>query len=266
MMELLSGRLFISILLLNNLSREKEPMIRKLITIFLLTTTLILTACNVGATAAPTVDINAINTAALGTAMAQISAQQTMTALAAPTFTPSPTSTPTTLATGGLPTAAGALPTSAGGALPTVSFNTTAVANTAPAVGFTAVGGAPPVGATAAIGSVCNNLAYLADATIPDGTVFDGGEDFKKTWQVQNTGSCKWDEGYKLVYIGGDDELDPVSVNLKGDDFIDPGAVGELSVDLTAPLKAGKYTGAWRMQADNGESFGTELTVVIEVK
>jgi hypothetical protein len=240
-------------------------MIRKLITIFLLTTTLILTACNVGATAVPTVDINAINTAALGTAMAQISAQQTMTALAAPTFTPSPTNTPTTLATVGLPTAAGALPT-AGGALPTVSFNTTPLANTAPAVGFTAVGGAPPVGATAAIGAVCNNLAYLADATIPDGTVFDGGEDFKKTWQVQNTGSCKWDEGYKLVYKGGDEELDPVTVRLEGDDFLGPGSVGELSVDLTAPLKAGRYTCTWQMQADNGEYFGTELTVVIEVK
>ena len=234
-------------------------MIRKLITIFLLTITLILTACNVGATAAPTVDINAINTAALGTAMAQISAQQTMTALAAPTFTPSPTTPPPTLATVGQPTAAGALPTAAG-ALPTVSFNTTAVANTAPAVGFTAVGGAP------AVGSVCNNLAYLADASIPDGTVFDGGEDFTKTWQVQNTGTCKWDEGYKLVYIGGDDELDPVSLNLKGDDFIGPGAVGELSVDLTAPLKAGKYTGTWQMQADNGEYFGNQFTVLIEVK
>jgi hypothetical protein len=238
--------------------REKEPMIRKLITIFLLTTTLILTACNVGATPAPTVDINAINTAALGTAMAQISAQQTMTALAAPTFTPSATNTPPTLATVALPTTSGGLPT--------VSFNTTPLANTAPAAGFTAVGGVPQVGATAAVGAVCNNLIYLADATIPDGTVFDGGEDFTKTWRVQNTGSCKWDEGYKLVYLSGDDEIDPVSVKLQSDDFIDPGAVGELSVELTAPLKAGKYGGTWQMQADNGEYFGNQLTVLIEVK
>lgn len=235
-------------------------MIRKLITIFLLTTTLILTACNVGATAAPTVDINAINTAALGTAMAQISAQQTMTALAAPTFTPSATNIPPTLATVGLPTA------NPGGALPTLSFNTTQVANTAPAVGFTAVGGVPQAGVTAAVGAVCNNLIYLADATIPDGTVFDGGEDFTKTWRVQNTGTCKWDEGYKLVYLSGDDEIDPVSVKLQADDFIDPGAVGELSVELTAPLKAGKYSGTWQMQADNGEYFGNQLTVLIEVK
>jgi hypothetical protein len=244
-------------------------MIRKLTTVFLLATTFVLTACNVGATAAPTVDVNAINTAALATAMAQISAQQTMTALAAPTFTPSSTNTPPTLATAaaGLPTAAGALPTtSVGGALPTVSFNSTPIANTAPAVGFTAVGGAPPVGATAAVGSVCNNLVYVADATIPDGTVFDGGEDFEKVWRVQNTGTCKWDEGYKLVYIGGDEELDPVSVSLTSANFVDPGATADLGVDLTAPLKVGKYTATWRMQADNGEYFGSELTVVIEVK
>jgi hypothetical protein len=191
--------------------------------------------------------------------MAQISAQQTMTALAAPTFTPSPTTAPPTV---GLPTTAGAaLPTAnPGGALPTVSFNTTLVANTAPAAGFTAVGGAPQAGA------VCNNLIYLADATIPDGTVFDGGEDFTKTWRVQNTGTCKWDEGYTLVYLSGNDDIDPVSVKLQSDDFIDPGAVGELSVELTAPLKVGKYDGTWRMQADNGEYFGNELTVLIEVK
>lgn len=243
-------------------------MIRKLITISLLTTTLVLTACNVGATAAPTVDVNAINTAALGTAMAQISAQQTMTALAAPTFTASPTNTAPALATVALPTTSGALPTtSAGGALPTVSFNTTPVANASPVAGFTAVGGAPPVGATAAVGSVCNNLIYIADTTIPDGTVFDGGEDFEKVWRVQNTGTCMWDEGYRLVYIGGDEDLDPVNVRLQNEnDFVAPGATADIGVDLTAPLKVGRYTATWRMQADNGEYFGQELTVVIEVK
>lgn len=241
-------------------------MIRKLTIFLLLTTTLILTACNVGATAAPTVDVNAINTAAFETAVAQIGAQQTMTALAAPTFTPSPTNTPASLATVGLPTTAGAaLPTAnPGGALPTVSFNTTQVANTAPAAGFTAVGGAPPAGPTTA---VCNNLIYIADATIPDGTVFDGGEDFEKVWRVQNTGTCMWDEGYRLVYISGDDEIDPMNLRLQNaDDFVAPGETAELGVDLTAPLKVGEYTGTWRMQADNGEYFGQELTVVIEVK
>ena len=59
--------------------------------LILLTAALTLAACNVGATPAPTVDVNAINTAANATAMAQISAQLTQTALDAPTNTALPT-------------------------------------------------------------------------------------------------------------------------------------------------------------------------------
>src|SRR3990172_1226338 len=89
--------------------------------LILLTATLTLAACNMGATPAPTVDINAINTAAVATAMGQISAQLTQTALAAPTNTTLPTNTPLSLSTA----AAGASPTGGvPGAIPTLSFNT----------------------------------------------------------------------------------------------------------------------------------------------
>src|SRR5215208_30258 len=96
----------------------------------LLIVMLTLTACNVEATPAPTIDINVINTAAYNTAMAQISAQQTMTALAAPTNTQFPTNAPVSLATVGLSTTG-----ATSGALPTVSFNGTA--NITPLAGFT---------------------------------------------------------------------------------------------------------------------------------
>ena len=105
--------------------------------LILLTASLTLAACNVGATPAPTVDVNAINTAAVATAMGQISAQLTQTALAAPTNTTPPTTTPLPLVTSALPTA-GASPTAgvpgAAGTLPTLSFNTTP--NTTQAAGF----------------------------------------------------------------------------------------------------------------------------------
>ena len=48
---------------------------------------LLLTSCTAGAPPAPTVDVNAINTAAVATAMGQLSAQFTQTALAAPSAT-----------------------------------------------------------------------------------------------------------------------------------------------------------------------------------
>jgi hypothetical protein len=49
------------------------------ILITLLTAALILAACNVGAAPAPTTDINAINTAIVGTTIAQLSVQFTQT-------------------------------------------------------------------------------------------------------------------------------------------------------------------------------------------
>src|SRR5512143_3117877 len=83
---------------------------------------LILTACNMGATPAPTVDVNAINTAAVATAMGQLSAQFTQTALAAPTATSIPTQTAVTLPS---PAANSGAPTL--GTPPTISFNSTPI-------------------------------------------------------------------------------------------------------------------------------------------
>jgi hypothetical protein len=229
----------------------------------LLITTFTLAACNVGATPAPTVDVNAINTAAVATAMGQISAQLTQTALAVPSNTPTPTNTALALSTSALPTTgAGTAATAGSGALPTLSFNTTP--NTTPIAGFTPLAGspvAPPAGDT------CNNSAYISDVTIPDGTVLSPGEDFVKTWRVQNTGTCAWDEGYKLVFIAGDRALDPVSFEItSADDFVAAGATDDLSISLTAPEAEGSYTATWQMQTDTGAYFGTPLTVVIEVQ
>jgi hypothetical protein len=242
--------------------------------IILLTAALTLAACNVGATPAPTVDLNAINTAAVATAMGQISAQLTETALAAPSSTPQATDTTIPLATFALPSAAAGSPV-AGSGLPTVSFNATSSTNTTPLAGFTPIGSSVAPVATQSLGDACNNNVFVADVTIPDGTIFQDsnprggrpGSDFQKIWRVQNTGNCKWDEGYVLAFIGGDDALNPKSVQFNSaDDFVDPGETADLGVNLTAPLFPGTYTATWKMQSDNGNFFGTPLTVVIEVK
>ena len=256
----------------NNMLVRKFP--RQTLTI-LITAALTLAACNMGATPAPEVDVNAINTAAVATAMGQISAQLTETALAAPpSATPMPTDTSIPLATFALPTAAAgtALP---GGALPTVSFNSTPLTNNTPLAGFTPIGSPIAPAATQSLGDACNNNVFVADVTIPDGTIFQDsnakgarpGSDFQKIWRVQNTGTCKWDEGYTLAFVGGDDDLNPKSVKFdSSDDFVDAGATADLGLTLTAPKFPGKYAATWRMQSDNGDFFGTLLTVSIEVK
>lgn len=223
----------------------------------------LLTACNVGATPAPTVDVSAINTAAVQTAMGQLSAQFTQTALAAPSATSMPTNTAQPVTT--LATANGAAPTTSG-VLPTVSFNNTPNATLLP--GFTPLASPlPPSGPTSSLGDECNNNVYQGDVTIPDGTVMKPGEDFIKTWAIKNTGSCTWDEGYTLVFIGGDRAIDPVDFEIKRkSDFVAPGAGVNMSIPLTAPLKEGKYQGTWKMRTDAGFYFGWPLTVVFEVK
>jgi hypothetical protein len=235
--------------------------------LILLITTLTLAACNAGATAVPTVDVNAINTAAVATAMGQISAQLTQTALAAPTNTPPPTATALSLATSALPTtAAGASPTAGvSGALPTLSFNTTP--NTTPVTGLTPlVTSVAPVN-TAVLGDSCNNSLYVADVTYPDNSTIKPGINFEKIWRVQNTGTCAWDEGYKLAFVSGDQALDPVSFEFKDSkDFVSGGETADIGVDLTSPLAEGTYFAQWRMQSDSGAFFGTYLTITIVVK
>ena len=233
--------------------------------LILLTAALTLAACNVGATPAPTVDVNAINTAANATAMAQISAQLTQTALAAPTNTPLPTDTPLSLATVALPTAGPSPTGGVPGALPTLSFNTTP--NTTPLPGFTPLSTSVAPVNTVSFGDGCNNLAYVADATYPDNSEIKPGKNFEKKWTVKNTGTCTWDEGYKLVFIGGDRDLDPTSFEFKNkEDFVAAGETADIGVDLTSPLKEGSYGGTWRMQSDAGVYFGEYLTVLIVVK
>jgi hypothetical protein len=244
----------------------------------LLTATLLLTSCNVGATPAPTIDVNAMNTAIVGTTVAQLSGQFTQTALAAPTNTPAPTETSAVVPTAALPTLAEtssvASPTVNAAALPTFSFVNTPVTGGVPAGGAAtqapAVPTSKPIVGTAPVNDACDSLAFEGDATIPDGTVLKPGFDFKKEWAVRNTGSCTWRDGYVLVYIGGSNpNLDPINYvfgkNNNDSDFVAPGQGVNLGVNLTTPCVPGTYTGTWRMRNANGYYFGTYLSVSVTV-
>ena len=237
----------------------------------LIVSALFLASCNVGATPAPTVDVNAINTAAVATAMGQLSAQFTQTALAAPTSTTLPTNTAIALATFP-PTATGIsgspAPTTSG-ALPTVSFNSTPATGATPLPVFTPLPSpVAPAGPTQSLGDACNNSAFEGDITIPDGTVLKPGTNFQKVWALRNTGTCKWDEGYTLVYIGGSTpNLDPYDYEFRrSSDFVSGGAGIDIGLNLTTPCRPGTYEGTWRMRSDGGVYFGTYLTVRVEVK
>lgn len=231
--------------------------------LILLAAALFLTACNVGAEPEPTVDINALSTALVGTTVAELAAQATQTALAAPTHTPSPT-VDAAATNAGLPTlASGTAPTTDVSALPTFSFINTPVTSG----GTPAVVVLPTTQATASLGDECNNNVFEGDVTIPDGTVIEPGHNFQKIWKIRNTGNCTWDEGYSLVYIGGSTpNLDPVNFNFRNShDFVSSGEAINIAINLTTPCKPGSYEGHWRMRSDSGYYFGTILSVYVKV-
>jgi len=235
-----------------------------------LAVTLLLTGCNIGAApAAPTVDINAMNTAIVGTTVAQLSGQLTQTALAAPaTATSIPTDTPASAAAVELSTAVDATSEVVTGETAFPTFSLDAPSPTALA-GFTQLVVPPTVApaATAALGDACSNSAFEGDITVPDGTILGPGENFQKVWKLRNTGNCTWDDGFALVYIGGTEvDLDPYDFQFKKNgDFVAPGEAINIGINLTTPCKPGKYNGTWRMRNDKGYYFGTPLSVYVEV-
>ncbi len=180
-----------------------------------------LTACGSSASdSTPTLTVNEVFTAAFGTFEAQ---QATALALTPPTAVASPTLFPTLPPPPTFATIPAAIPTVSGGS--------------------TANG--------------CNNSAYVADVTIPDGTAIKPGASFAKTWTLLNTGSCPWSTSYKLAYFSGEGMSGsaaavPASVS--------PGSQVNMTVNLLAPTTTGNYTGYWRMQNDLGQGFGGTVT------
>ncbi len=185
---------------------------------------LMLSACNLAAAQPDTSILTQVATDVVASLTAQPSATASMTPT--PTLTPTPTTIPTATSTVGIPVSGGVVSSGSG-----------------------------------AFG--CNNSVFVADTTIPDGTVLAPGQSFTKKWELRNIGSCKWTPEYSIVFVGGDNmggasnEIGKtVNVNKKG----------EAAVKLVAPTVDGTYTGLWRMADQNGNLFGETIDVQIVVE
>ena len=103
----------------------------------------------------------------------------------------------------------------------------------------------------------CNLAKFISDVTVPDGTIFEPGETFTKTWRLKNVGSCAWTSGYDIVFSGGDAMDAPASVQLTAG-TVNPGQNVDVSVDMTAPASEGTYRGNWKLREPGDELFGIE--------
>jgi len=100
----------------------------------------------------------------------------------------------------------------------------------------------------------CNWAKFIEDVTVKDGTVFPPNAELLKTWRLENIGSCTWSRDYRLVFFDGERMDGPRVSQLE--ENIDPGETVDVSVELIAPEKGGRYRGYWMLSNSSGEEFG----------
>ncbi|MCE5207506.1 MAG: hypothetical protein LLG42_04260 [Chloroflexi bacterium] len=94
----------------------------------------------------------------------------------------------------------------------------------------------------------------LKDMSIPDGTVMKPGEVFTKTWQLLNKGTSTWTTDYAIRFETGNRLGAPYEVAIPSE--VPPDGAVNISVEMTAPLEPGEYTGHWVMRNASGHRFG----------
>jgi hypothetical protein len=108
-----------------------------------------------------------------------------------------------------------------------------------------------------------NNLAYVKDLTIPDGSSVEAKSSLDKRWLVKNSGSCNWTERYQLRLTSGKDLGAPHEQDLYP---VRGGAQATIRIIFTAPDVSGTYRSGWQAFGPDGQPFGDPIFIEIMVK
>jgi hypothetical protein len=107
-----------------------------------------------------------------------------------------------------------------------------------------------------------NGLSFIRDVTIPDGTVVNPGELLDKRWDVHNSGSCNWDQRYRVKLIAGPGMGMPVQQALI------PALSGtEVTIRMIfiAPEEPGNFRSAWQAYDPQDVPFGDPFFIDVVV-
>jgi hypothetical protein len=104
--------------------------------------------------------------------------------------------------------------------------------------------------------SCTNDALFLEDLTLPDQTVVDPGAALDKRWSVENSGSCDWGPGYRLIRVSDDafSAVDEIALY--------PASAGSNAVwqvQLVAPAEPGEHISIWQASAPDGARFGEQV-------
>lgn len=104
--------------------------------------------------------------------------------------------------------------------------------------------------------ATCNDkVKFISDVTVLDNTEFLAGQEFVKTWRLENAGTCTWTDQYSLVFVDGDQMSGKSPLPLSGS--TNPGNTADVSITLKAPGTAGTFKGNWQLRNPAGVTFGT---------
>ena len=111
--------------------------------------------------------------------------------------------------------------------------------------------------------SSCDVSIFVTE-TVPDGTPMAPGQNFDKSWRLQNVGTCPWTATYKVVFTGsGNGPMGGTTTTIGK--IVKPGETIDIIVEFVAPTAAGDYVSWWKLPNDAGVFFGTPFSVAIKV-
>jgi hypothetical protein len=110
--------------------------------------------------------------------------------------------------------------------------------------------------------SCTDQLQWMYDLSIPDGSQVSPGAILEKQWQVKNTGTCNWDDKYTLRLTAG------VDMGAASPQMLVPargGSEAVIQIEFTAPVEQGRYRSAWQAYNPSGQPFGDPIFIEIVV-
>jgi DNA-binding Xre family transcriptional regulator len=115
-----------------------------------------------------------------------------------------------------------------------------------------------------------DHSAFVRDVTIPDGSVFQAGAVFEKTWEIQNLGLQVWerrclccaDQQISLANAGCSLGLMPMAEQVLIPTTW-PGETVQISVTFRTPAQVGTYISYWKMIDEAGQLCFPQMSGVM---
>lgn len=112
------------------------------------------------------------------------------------------------------------------------------------------------------VANCTNDLDFIEDLSIPDGTQLAPAKKIVKEWKVRNSGTCNWNADYSVRLISGDAlGVEPLLALVPAR----YGTEAVVSIAFTTPSEPGRYSATWRAHGPDGAPFGEWFTIEIVV-